>query len=315
MGNKYKYGRPKTRHLDQEKVGKFLTKINFQTESIHQEWRHLHAFGVYEKKPAVFKLATTQVTAKKTENEYRWNRLIHLIPGLERPHFTTPENYSSGFFGELFYFIAERFTSPPLATSNEDLNRKNLPIKLIAQMTREIQTLKPPEKYLKERRQKDSEFDRPKRPIQEKLLESATEWALQVPQNMNPFLDLIKNAKNLKRAPAHGDFVIRQMYSFKQNVIGIIDGEHSGIRGPKYYDVAQFYLRLRNDHNALSQARQYLIEFEALLSKKERVVFWEELIPVLTQRYIGDLWGAKNNPDKLAELKPLGQEILNGLQR
>ena len=88
--------------------------------------------------------------------------------------------------------------------------------------------------------------------------------------------------------------------------------EHAGAKGPLYYDVAQFYIRLRNDHNARDVGQKYLREFRDLLPPSDKQNFWDELKPVLIQRYIGDLWGAAKNPKKLDELAPLGQEILKG---
>ena len=57
-------------------------------------------------------------------------------------------------------------------------------------------------------------------------------------------------------------------------------------------------------------AQDYLKEFSNLLPKSDKQNFWEELKLVLTQRYIGDLWGATKNPKRLKKLEPLGDEIL-----
>ncbi|PIY80819.1 MAG: hypothetical protein COY80_00920 [Candidatus Pacebacteria bacterium CG_4_10_14_0_8_um_filter_42_14] len=305
---KNEFPRPRRRTIDQEAISHFLTSLGFQTERITQEWRHLTAFGTFEGKEAVFKLATTLATARYTHNEFNWNTAIHLTPEDKRPNFTVPENFSSGHYGKLFYFIAQRFMEEPFAQAkaplSNDIKRR---IKQIAAMTREIELLSIPS---------DSEFAkthalREQISIGQKLLKSATEWASQVPRNLDTFLKVIEDSKDtLRTCPAHGDFVIRQMYDI-DGKIGLIDGEHAGLEGAYHYDVAQFYIRLRNDHNAPGEAKQYLHDFYDLLSPEDKDSFWQELKPSLIQRYIGDLWGAAKDAQKLDELKQLGQEIIN----
>ena len=51
---KRKYGKPKKRTLDQKEVKKYLVDLGFEIELIAQEWRHLHAFGKFQGKDAVF---------------------------------------------------------------------------------------------------------------------------------------------------------------------------------------------------------------------------------------------------------------------
>jgi hypothetical protein len=306
---KRKYGKPKKRNLDQKKVKEFLVDLGFEIELIAQEWRHLHAFGKFKGKDAVFKLASTQATSSRTQNEYHWNEAVHLIPENKHPNFTVPENYSSGFFDKLFYFIAERFLGEPfLKRNSNDMNRVIPKIPQIAKATYELENLPIPSdcefaKTKKSSRQK-------KDPVGHGLLRSATEWANQVPRDLDSLLEVIEKFKDsLRTSVGHGDFVIRQMYYVKGRV-GIIDGELAGFKGPLYYDVAQFYIRLRNDHDAKDIAQKYLMEFKNLLSLSDKQSFWEELKPVLIQRYIGDLWGAAKKPKKLDELAPLGKEIL-----
>ncbi len=308
---KYQFGRPKKRNINQEKVVKFLRKIDFEIESVNQEWRHLLAFGKFQGKRAVFKLASTQTTTPRTQNEFNWNEAIHLVSKKQHLSFTVPENYSSGYYDKLFYFIAERFTGKPLANPNSHSLSEVVPkIRQIAKMTREIEVLDIPKNcafgQAKKHKREESQT-----PIGHVLLSSATEWASRVPRNLDKFTKIIEAAKDkVRTAPAHGDYVVRQMYQVKDK-IGLIDGEHAGNRGPLHYDAAQFYLRLRNDHGGKKLATKYLEEFQNLLSKSDSDIFWEELKPVLIQRYLGDLWGASKNEKRLKQLKPLGTEILN----
>jgi len=148
-------------------------------------------------------------------------------------------------------------------------------------------------------------------PVGDKLLESATEWAEQVPRNTDQYLKIISDTKDkLETAPAHGDFTVRAMFMLKNGRIGLIDGEHYGYNGPKYYDPAWFYLRMRLEQNDLESAKKFLYELIILLPKPAQEIFWQELKPVLTQRFIGHLWGAKNNNEELNKLEIIGKEIL-----
>jgi len=303
---RYKYGRPKKRVIDQKKINIYLTKIAFEVQKIRQEWRHLLAFGKFLGKDAVFKLASTQTTATCTQNEYNWNDVVNKVRE-QHLNLTVPKNYSSGHYEKLFYFIAEEFKGEPLIKKNsKNTNRISRRIKQIAKVTREIQTLKFPSGCAFSKRKKSKE----EVPIGQRLLSSTTEWASRVPRNLDRFIKAIDSVKDkIRTCSGHGDFVARQMYQVRGK-IGIIDGEHAGAYGALHYDVAQFYLRLRNDHDAKELAQQYLVEFKSLLPRSYQNIFWEELKPVLIQRYIGDLWGAAKDANKLDELEALGKEII-----
>jgi len=300
-----KFGRPKRRVLDKDKVSDFLSNLGFEFEEIEQEWRHLLAFGKYQGKEAVFKLASTKETAKRTENEFFWNEAVKLAGGGK--NFTVPQNYDCGQMMGLFYFIAQRFVGKLLVCRNSsDLTKIAPRIDQIALATREIETLNIPHDCAFARRQ----LSKRKKSVGYGLLSSAQEWARQVRGNLNPYLAVIEKTRDaLLTCVGHGDFTPRQMYDV-EGKIGIIDGEHAGIAGPLYYDVAQFYIHLRKDHDGLVLARKYLEEFKNLLSGAERADFWFQLEPVLIHRYIGCLWGAAKDPQRLKELGSLGQEIL-----
>jgi hypothetical protein len=310
MATKHKFAKPRKKILDQAKVSIYLKTIDFQPKKIIQEWRHLIAFGNFQNKKAVFKLASTLTTAQTTQNEFYWNEAVLLTPQNSRLNFTVPQNYSSGQYNKLFYFIAEWFTQPPLITTHSTDTSKLSPfIHQIALATYELENLPISNncnfaQSSKSKRQKQT-------PIGHRLLASTTEWASQVPLDLSKFVyEVEKTKNNLKTCVGHGDYVPRQMY-LVQNKIGIIDGEHAGLKGPLYYDAAQFYIRLRLDHKAATLAKKYLLEFKKLLSKSNQEKFWQDLKPVLIQRYVGDLWGAKANPKKLTDLSLLGKEILD----
>lgn len=302
-----KFARPRKRIIDQKEVENFLQEIGFKSERIVQEWRHVTAFGIFEGKDAVFKLASTLKTGQYTQNEFNWNNAVHLVSEDKRPNFTVPVNFSSGHYNKLFYFIAQRFMGNPFAKAKASLSRQTTKrIKQIATMTREIQLLDIPSNS----KFAQTHISKEQTPIGHKLLNSATEWASQVPRNLDHFLQVLEESQSILRTcPQHGDFVIRQMYD-ADGKVGIIDGEHAGLHGAYHYDVAQFYIRLRNDNNALKEAKQYLRYFYELLHPDEQEIFWEELKLPLIQRYVGDLWGAAKDPHKLDELEHLGKEII-----
>lgn len=306
---KNRFGKPKKRVIDQKKIEVFLGQIDFETEKIFQEWRHLLAFGKYKGKAAVFKLASTQITGSKTQNEYDWNEAVHLVAESDRPTLTVPKNYSSGYYGKLFYFVAEKFEEKPLAEREKiDLTKVFKIIPKIARMTFELENLPIPlncqfvQKKLKMAK---------KYPIGHRVLGSSLEWARQVPREMKDYLKVVDDFKDkMRTCVGHGDFVIRQMYHYGEK-IGIIDGEHSGYQGPKYYDVAQFYLRLKNDYAETDElVRKYLVEFRNLLTPADRESFWDELKPVLIQRFLGECWWNAKNEKRLDELMDFGRKIL-----
>lgn len=298
---KKKYPKPKARKIDQIKLKKYLENIGFKVESISQEWRHLIAFGKYKDKDAVFKLASTKKTSRYTRNEHYWNDVITEYSNTKNLSFQVPLNYGEGAYQNgLYYFICERFFGETLD------KRKSYPVGKIAEMAFEIIKMSKPNIAAPNVNSKKRKVS-----VGEKLLESATEWASQVSINTDKYLKIISEAKdNLSSAPAHGDFTVRAMFLLNNGKIGLIDGEHYGYNGPKYYDAAWFYLRTRIEQNDLKSAKQFLSIFQSLLSKHDQEIFWEELKPVLTQRFIGHLWGAKNNSQELDKLKIIGKDIL-----
>jgi|GEM_PF-2063821 len=302
-----KYARPRKRVIDQQAVASFLYSLGFETETITQEWRHLTAFGRYRGQSAVFKLASTLRTNPYTRNEWRWNEAVGQIPEAKRPHLAVPRNLDAGEFEKKFYLITTRFPGNHLVKPKQSLPESvhNL-LPKVAAATRELELLP---------LATDTIFARqgliPHTKAGPEILESATKWASYVPIDLDPFLKIIDLAKNsIRTCPIHGDFVLRHMFVVHQK-IGLIDGEHARQYGPNHFDVAQCYIRIRNDHAAPRAAQEYLHYFFKLLSTVDQQSFWQELKPLLIQRYIGDLWGAAKNPRRLAELAQLGNEILH----
>jgi hypothetical protein len=303
---KRRFPKPRKKDIDLEEIKVFLKTIDFEPNKIFQEWRHLLAFGTFRGKKSVFKLASTQKTSRYTQNEFNWNEAIHQIPDTKHPNMIVPANYSKGNFGKLFYFIEEFFDGESLVDrDSNDLLKISPKIKQIARVVLEIIQLPI---------DKDSVFaktkSKSKEQVGDKILSSSIEWSEQLPLNLDKYLEIIdKNKINLRTGIAHGDFVPRQLFNINGK-IGVIDGEHAGYKGPLYYDVSWFYLRLRIDHGGWDLAREFLIKFKDLLLNHDQDIFWEELKPILIQRYIGTLWESKNNPKALNERGIIGKEIL-----
>ncbi len=305
------FPKPKKKVLDAQEIEQFLRSINFKSDFIKQEWRHFTAFGTFQDKPAVFKLASTIATGRYTQKEFLWNEGVNALPEASRRHISVPVNYTSGFYGKLFYFIDQRFPEPALAQKLTPLgNEEAHYLPRIAEATRDIQLFSFSEEF-KQKASRPVKKGIKKLSAGERLVEAATEWASQVPRDLEPFLEILRSTQfQIRTAPAHADFVIRHMYDVNGK-IGVIDAEHFGLHAPLHYDVAQFYIRLRSDHQAKELAHQYLQLFKKLLPPSEQATFWEELKPPLVQRYIGDLWGSAKNPAKLNELEEMGREILS----
>ncbi len=266
------------------------------------------AFGAYEGRPSVFKMASTLETAKHTRNEKNWNNAVHLIDPRHRSHFSVPKVYADGEWNKLYYFISDWYTTDPIARLQAfDALRVRQWLPVVARANREIELLEFPEscEFLQKRVSSRSS----KIPADHKLLVASREWASLVPRDLSGLITYLESIENIRRAPAHGDFVLRQMFE-QGSTIGLIDGEHAGAKGVLHLDVAQMYIRLISDWDQWELARDYLLLFRELLPKEEGERFWQDLKPPLTQRFIGDLWGSKNNPKNLDRLLPLRDLIL-----
>jgi thiamine kinase-like enzyme len=102
-------------------------------------------------------------------------------------------------------------------------------------------------------------------------------------------INIIHNSKNtVKTTYGHGDFCPWHLY-LNSDKLTLIDSEHAGEK-PRYYDVAHFYMRLRQNLGKKGLATRFLTEFVSLLPSDEKMTFWSEFKPVLAERTIGHLW-------------------------
>lgn len=245
-------------------------------------------------------MASTIKTSRLTKNECWWQEKVgsQLI---RSDILRVPKTIEKGFSqGKLFYYIGDFFGENVLASQfPPDEKRLAEWLSKIAGMAYRLGQLECrkdlKKKYL---------------PAGEKLLEAAAEWVSQVNVDLEPLLKIIESVKNnISRCCGHGDFTPWHMYELEDGKIGLVDAEHAGW-GPKYYDVAYFYTRVRNGLKNKQLANQFLINFKGLLPKKDQVVFWDEIKPVLAQRLIGDYWRARNNREELTRFEEYKKEII-----
>lgn len=283
---KRKFPRPKARKIPLDVVTDFLEKKSYEVLKIERLWRHVTAIIKKDSQLLFFKMATTIKTGKMTKNEFEWSERVNSQLNPQAP-FRVPQNYERGLFQKkLFFFISDYFGGQTLADKYPP-NSKQLDkwIPQIAQAAHLISQIK----YKPKEKPKEVT-------VGEYLITSASEWAPQVEVNVQPILKVIKKAKQkVKKRWAHGDFVPWHMYELKKGKFGLVDAEHGGY-GLQYYDVAYFYIRVRQSLGEEKMAREFLKEFIKLLSKKEKGTFWQNLKPILAQRLMGDYWGASIGP-------------------
>ncbi len=300
---RFKYGRPKKRNINKADLGDFLESIEFRAEKTEQLWRHVLVFGSYRSRAAVLKLASTVVTSKYTENEYRWNEAVWSVDESDRKSFVVPRNLAKGEFRGKFYFIAEKMRGE-LLVRDKDLGRLEEKVGQVARVVDEIRRLN---------FSKDCEFVKrtgKRGESGEKLWESTKEWSWRVEADVADLRkEVFRSKDSIRESVGHGDFVPKHLYDGDK--IGVVDGEHAGLTGPMYYDVAQLYLHLRLDYEVSNLAELFLEKFRLLLNKREKNDFWRELKPVLIQRFMGILWGVGKDKRRLKVLMDgLGRQIL-----
>lgn len=282
-----KFPRPRTKKIVLELVREFLQERGYVVENLHQEWRHVSAVVRKNNKDLFFKMATTIKTGKMTENEFTWNEVVGRNLPSSSP-FSVPGGVEKGFFEDkLFFFISEFFENGTLANKYPPKTKKlDMWISSIAKSAYIISGIRGWPKVGGDRQS-----------MGENLLESATEWASQLQSDTILLLEIIEQPKNdIKKVLSHGDFVPWHMYDLGNDKFGLVDSEHGGFK-PKYYDVAYFYLRVRQSLSEVELARKFLLEFMKLLTMKERSTFWNELKPVLAQRLVGNYWEVEQKHD------------------
>ncbi|MBU0569283.1 aminoglycoside phosphotransferase family protein [Patescibacteria group bacterium] len=303
-----KFPRPRTKKIALEPVRKFLQEKGYAVINLHQQWRHVSGLVRKNNKELFFKMATTIKTGRMTKVEFSWNELVSKNLPPDAP-FKVPYGVEKGLYDErLFFFISEYFDSETLADKYPP-GTKGLAgwIPVVAKATHIIGNIKQWPK-VEGRRQS----------VGENLVESATEWASQLQSNTEQLLEIIeKSEKGIKEVFNHGDFVPWHMYDLDGKKFGLVDAEHGGWKA-KYYDVAYFYLRVRQSLGEKELATRFLLEFVDLLTKQEKSAFWDELRPVLAQRLIGNYWEAEKKHDVgtgvvLQKCEEFKEDLLKGV--
>jgi len=282
-----KYSRPRAKQIPLNLIREFLNSKDYVVDSLDQQWRHVTGVVRKNHKKLFFKMATTIKTGKMTEVEFFWNDLVNERLPSNAP-FKVPHNVEKGLFDDrLFFFVSEYFGNKTLADKYPSRVKKLVNwISVIARSAHTISSLR-----------QLSEDENERQPAGENLLESATEWASQLQSDTQFLLEVIKSSSGeIKEIFSHGDFVPWHMYDLGHNKFGLIDSEHGGWK-PKYYDVAYFYLRVRQSLGEKELAKKFLLEFIDLLTENEKITFWSEFKPVLAQRLIGNFWEVEKNHD------------------
>jgi hypothetical protein len=280
---KNKFPRPKARKIPLYLIDDFLKKKGYKVTKIERPWRHVVAVIEKDNRRLFFKMATTVKTSKMTENEYNWNKLVGLQLNSKSP-FLVPQNIEQDFFQKrLFFFIGDYFGNQTLADKCPP--RVKQLDKWILKITEAVHLISLIDCQPSDKQKAKS--------VGEYLIESASEWASQVNSNVQPLLKIIKNSKQqAKKCLAHGDFVPWHMYDLKNGKFGLVDAEHGGC-GLRYYDVAYFYVRVRQSLGEKELAKKFLLAFRNLLPDVDKRNFWNDLKPILCQRLMGDFWGAE----------------------
>jgi hypothetical protein len=286
----------KSQELNLRKVTKYLQKNNFSDIRLEQEWRHVTGSVVKNGITMFFKLASTEKVAKKTKNEFEWNKLINSKRALP---IAIPRNYESGNYNGLFWFTSEYIDGKPIAIVSQKEKTKSLEnnlakIALTSKSILEMNTKK---------RLPNDETDTNKREDRQKIfLDRMKHWMNQFDNDVDDLYAFIKERiRFIQKAPSHGDFVPWHIFMTGDKKLFLIDGEHSKAVGFKFYDVAYFYHRVYTKLKRPDIAANFLGEFINIYPFIERDKECFRL--VLAQRIIGGYMDAKNDSRISIELQ------------
>ena len=267
--------------LDLKRVEEYFSARGYQVVKLEQPWRHVTGVLRKDNKDLFLKLASTPTIAERTKNEFAWNNLANSLSQEQRLPVSIPQNYESGMFQELFWFLSshagEKLLSRPVDKDQTKDLEDNLPA--IAKTAYQIINIKTPKRL-----PIDKTLNIKQR--QEKLLKLVKEWASQTSEDVTDLTTFIEDKLDtIQIAPSHGDFVPWHFVLGANKTLSLVDGEHAHIRGLKFYDVAYFYHRVWTKLKRPDIAERFLAEFQNLyrLLAKEKDLF--RLI--LAQRIIG----------------------------
>lgn len=113
---RHKFARPKARDINRIRLKKLLESKGYKVENLDKPWRHVVAVIKRDSQNFLFKMATTQVTGKRTQNEFYWNEAVNYTTPSYRLSFTVPKNIDHGFYQKkLFYMVTEFFEGETLS--------------------------------------------------------------------------------------------------------------------------------------------------------------------------------------------------------
>jgi hypothetical protein len=284
-GRKYDYRLGK--NLDLKEVAKFFSQ-KYRVKNIWQDQRHV--LGCLEKNSQnlFLKLSTTTGIGLLTEKEKNWNDFFNRQTP-RNASFWVPINVDFGYFNGLFYLITDELKGEKLhglIADNEKISGEDL--RKVMKLSLLIQNLKTG---------RDAKDDGNCHRV---FLNKTKLWFSDIPKdvvqkyNLKEILELIWHRTNcLPQAPRHGDFAPWHILKMKNNLIGLIDGEHFLENGVAGYDICYFIQRL---YGVLNQRKTADAVVWILKENNNNI---DKLKTVLYARAIGGFLdeSLKQNPD------------------
>ena len=268
----------KAKNLDLSTTRNFFSR-KYKVKKLWQEQRHV--LGIIEKggRELFLKLATTEGIGAVTQIEYKWNEEFNRLIS-RKSKFWVPQNVDSGLYNRLFYLITDVFKGTLLAqrpkknTLHKDYKESMVSVIEFSEL---IQNIK-----INELSEKDSEE------YKQWFLSKTESWYREIPDKIlekykvNELLYIVKKGYlNLEKRPRHGDFTPWHLFRVKEEVLGLIDGEHAMKNGVEYYDIGYYLQRVYS----VLQNQTYAEAILNLLRKRNYNL--EKLRIVLAARAIG----------------------------
>lgn len=280
VGNKildYRLGQ----NVDLKKFQKHLLDKGYTVEKLWKEKRHAVGELKKEDRKLFVKLATSEGMSIFSKNEFEWNKQFNERLPRSKSNFWVPENLSSGYFENLFYFVTDFGQGQKI--SNHQPNTSNFLdetlIKVI-EFSEVIQSLKfsglDPNEFSKGLNH------------QEWFVEKTNQWFEGIPRDVvnkygiNELIKTVRNGANqLEAKPRHGDFTPWHIFKLKTEKLYLFDAEHALSSGVQYYDISYFIQRV------FSVLENRSLAEEILEKLRQRKYDFGKLRTVLATRAIG----------------------------
>lgn len=258
----------------------YLNKLGYTSLFLEQQWRHVTGKVKKGSKEYFFKLASSKEIAKRTQNEFYWNKMINDLPEENKPPITVPEVYGKGNYKSLFWFLSDYIDGEllvnPRKPSKFSLLEINIP--LMAQTVKSIIEANFPRALPNDQGRKGlSHYKK----TYLKRMENY-EKLVNTP-NSSLLLKFIKSKiKYMQFAPCHGDFAPWHIIIDSNKKLYLVDAEHSHVKGVKFYDFAYFCHRVYTSLKKPEIAKNFTKVFLEIY--KPIKVDYETILLVLAHR-------------------------------